>query len=183
MKLAANLAHLVGSAAKIALRTPASQRSGADGRYSGVRLRPAKAGDVPRITELVQAAYGPFAERLGRPPRPLTDDYAEVVGRGRTTVAERGGQIVGLVVVGIDDEGFLVDNVAVDPAHHRTGVGGALLEHAEASARQAGFDSIYLYTADAATENLELYERIGYVEYDRRVYDGVTLVYLRKALR
>jgi ribosomal protein S18 acetylase RimI-like enzyme len=153
------------------------------GGIRDVRLRPAKAGDVPRITELVHAAYGPFAERLGRLPRPLTDDYAEVVARGHTSVAERGDQIVGLVVLGIDDEGFRVDNVAVDPAHHRTGVGRALLEHAEASARQAGFDSIYLYTADAATENLELYERIGYVEYDRRVYERVTLVYLRKALR
>jgi len=152
-------------------------------RIRDVRLRPAKAGDVPRITELVHASYRPFAERLGRLPRPLTDDYAEVVGRGRTTVAERGDQIVGLVVLGIDDEGFMVDNVAVDPAHRRTGVGRALLEHAEASARQAGFDSIYLYTADAATENLELYERIDYVEYDRRVHDGVTLVYLRKTLR
>ena len=153
------------------------------GGIRDIRLRPAKAGDVPRITEIVQAAYGPFAERLGRLPRPLTDDYAEVVRRGRTTVAERGGQIAGLVVLGIDDEGFLVDNIAVDPAHHRTGVGRALFEHAEASACQAGFDSIYLYTADAATENVELYERIGYVEYDRRVYEGVTLVYLRKALR
>ena len=153
------------------------------GGVRDIRLRPAGAGDVPRITELVQAAYGPFAERLGRLPRPLTDDYAAVVRRGRTTVAERGGQIAGLVVLDIDDEGFLVDNIAVDPAHHRTGVGRALFEHAEASARQAGFDSIYLYTADVATENLELYKRIGYVEYDRRVSEGVTLVYLRKTLR
>lgn len=153
------------------------------GGIRDVRLRPAKAGDVPRITELVQTAYGPFAERLGRLPRPLSDDYAEVVDRGRTSVAERGDQIVGLVVLGIDDEGFLVDNVAVDPAHHGSGVGRALLEHAEASARQAGFDSIYLYTAEAAIENLELYDRIGYVEYDRRVHEGVMLVYLRKTLR
>jgi hypothetical protein len=43
--------------------------------------------------------YGPFAERLGRLPSPLTDDYAAVVRRGRTTVAERGGQFAGLVVL------------------------------------------------------------------------------------
>ena len=38
----------------------------------------------------------------------------------------------------------------------------------EAEARRAGFDSIYLYTHEKMTENLALYSRIGYVEYDRR---------------
>jgi ribosomal protein S18 acetylase RimI-like enzyme len=147
-----------------------------------VRLRPAEAGDVPRLTALVQAAYGPFAERIGRPPRPLTADYADVVRRGRTTVAELGGEIAGLIVLDVDDEGFLVDNVAVDPSHQGAGVGRVLLEHAEASARRAGFDSIYLYTAEAASENLALYDRIGYREYDRRLHDAVCLVYLRKPL-
>jgi hypothetical protein len=32
------------------------------------------------------------------------------------------------------------------------------------------------------TENLELYARIGYVEYDRRQRGGGYLVYLRKRL-
>jgi hypothetical protein len=80
-------------------------------------LRPATAADVPRLTELVHAAYGHYVERLGEPPRPMTDDYAEIVRTYRVTVAERSGQIVGLIVLGVDDEGFFVDNVAVDPGH------------------------------------------------------------------
>jgi hypothetical protein len=32
------------------------------------------------------------------------------------------------------------------------------------------------------TENLALYERIGYVEYDRRLHGDACLVYLRKQL-
>ena len=52
-----------------------------------MRLRPATDEDVPRLTELVHAAYGHYVERIGGPPRPLTDDYAEVVrsqaGHGR----------------------------------------------------------------------------------------------------
>jgi ribosomal protein S18 acetylase RimI-like enzyme len=149
---------------------------------SGVSLRPATAADVPRLTELVGAAYGHYVERIGEPPRPMTDDYAEVVRDHKVVVAEDDGEIVGLVVLGIDDEGFFVDNVAVDPARQGTGVGRALLEHAEAAARNAGFDSIYLYTHERMVENLTLYTRIGYVEYDRRLEGGARIVYLRKSL-
>ena len=137
---------------------------------------------MPRLTELVRAAYAHYVDRLGGPPRPMTDDYAEVVHRDRVIVAERGGEIVGLVVLGISDEGFFVDNVAVDRSHQGTGVGKALLEHAESAAREAGFDSIYLYTHERMAENLTLYSRIGYVEYDRRLHGGARIVYLRKEL-
>jgi ribosomal protein S18 acetylase RimI-like enzyme len=112
----------------------------------------------------------------------MTDDYTEVVRSARVTVAERDGQILGLVVLRISDEGFLVDNVAVDPSHQGEGVGRALLEHAEDAARRAGFDSIYLYTHERMSENLALYSRIGYVEYDRRLHGEARIVYLRKKL-
>jgi hypothetical protein len=55
---------------------------------SNLRLRPATAADAPRLSELVRAAYGHYTERLGGPPRPMTDDYAEVVSRATVTVAE-----------------------------------------------------------------------------------------------
>jgi ribosomal protein S18 acetylase RimI-like enzyme len=149
----------------------------------GPVLRPATEADVPRLTELVKAAYGHYVDRLGGLPRPMTDDYAEVVRRFRVTVAEREGELVGLIVLGVDPEGFLVDNVAVDPSYQGRGVGRSLLEHAEDAARRAGFDSIYLYTHERMTENLALYSRIGYVEYDRRAQGDAFLVYLRKQLR
>ncbi len=160
-------------------RRPASNAVEAGGSW----LRPATAADVPRLTELAQAAYGHYVERLGGPPRPMIDDYAEVVRAYQVTVAERRGEIVGLIVLGVGEEGFLVDNVAVDPSHQGSGVGRALLEHAEVAARRGGFDSIYLYTHEMMTENLALYSRIGYVEYDRRMHGDACLVYLRKRLR
>ncbi|HEX2126909.1 MAG TPA: GNAT family N-acetyltransferase [Thermoleophilaceae bacterium] len=150
---------------------------------TGVSLRPATVSDVPRLTELVRVAYGHYVERLGGPPRPMTDDYADVLRRHSVTVAERGGDVVGLIVLGVDDEGFYVDNVAVDPSHQGSGVGRALLEHAEAVARRRRFDSIYLYTHELMTENRAIYSRAGYVEYDRRRHGGAWLVYLRKRLR
>ncbi|MDQ5809950.1 MAG: GNAT family N-acetyltransferase [Actinomycetota bacterium] len=113
----------------------------------------------------------------------MTDDYAQVITNQQVTVAEsHDATIVGVIVLTVDDEGFLVDNVAVDPSYRGKGLGRALLEFAEAEARQAGFDSIYLYTHEKMTENLALYSRIGYVEYDRRSQGEFSLVYMRKHL-
>jgi N-acetylglutamate synthase-like GNAT family acetyltransferase len=146
-------------------------------------LRAATSADVDAVSALVDRAYGHYVERIGMRPGPMTEDYAEVVRNKRVTVAERDGAIVGLLVLDIDAEGFVVDNVAVDPAVRGTGLGRTLLELAEAEARRAGFDSIYLYTHDEMTENIDLYGRIGYIEYDRRSFGDFALVFMRKPLR
>ena len=150
---------------------------------SEISLRQATADDVDGLTRLVQSAYGHYVERLGGSPRPLLDDYAEVVASRTVTVAERDGELVGLLVTDVDEEGFVVDNVAVAPAHQGTGVGRVLLEHAEAQGRAAGYGSIYLYTHELMTENQELYARIGYAEYKRVQHGGhLSVVYMRKRL-
>lgn len=150
-----------------------------------MQLRSATEADVPRVAEIAQAAYARYLERMGgRKPRPMTEDYEAVVAGKQVLVAERDGEIVGYVVLDVDTEGFVVDNVAVDPRHEGTGVGRALLMAAEAEAIRAGFDSLYLYTHERMTENIALYQRIGYAEYDRRSHggDAQLLVYLRKSL-
>ena len=149
---------------------------------TGVTLRPATAADVPRLAALVDAAYGRYVERIGMPPGPMTDDYATVVRDHRVIVAERGGEVAGLIVLRVTGEGFLIDNVAVDPVHQGRGVGRALLELAEREAREARFDSLYLYTHELMSENLALYARIGYVEYERRSFGAGNHVYMRKQL-
>jgi ribosomal protein S18 acetylase RimI-like enzyme len=149
------------------------------GTYS---FRPAEAADVSSVTELVDAAYGHYVERIGILPGPMTDDYAEVIRNRQVTIAEHHGAIVGIVVLTVTDEGFLIDNVAVHPDHRGTGLGRALLEFAEAEAERAGFDSVYLYTHEKMTENLALYTRVEYVEYDRRSQGAFALVFMRKHL-
>jgi GNAT superfamily N-acetyltransferase len=145
-------------------------------------LRPATDADVAAITDLVDAAYGPYVERIGMRPGPMDEDYREVIGERQVTVAESDGALVGVLVLGATEDGFLIDNVAVHPAHRGKGVGRALLELAESEARRAGFDSIYLFTHEGLVESRALYERIGYVEYERRPMDGFSLVFMRKPL-
>jgi ribosomal protein S18 acetylase RimI-like enzyme len=148
----------------------------------GYRLRPATGSDAASVAALVDAAYGHYVERIGMRPGPMTDDYAEIIRDRQVTVAEHDGAIVGVVVLAVTDEGFVIDNVAVHPSRRGTGLGRALLLFAEAEARRAGFDAIHLYTHEKMTENLALYSRIGYVEYDRRPQGGFSLVYMRKQL-
>jgi ribosomal protein S18 acetylase RimI-like enzyme len=145
-------------------------------------LRPAEDEDAPTIAALVDTAYRPYIDRIGFPPRPMLDDYTQVIRHARVTVAETQAGIAGVIVLNADDEGFFIDNVAVHPSQRGRGVGRALLEFAEAEAQRAGFDSIYLYTHEKMTENIALYARIGYKESDRRDQGGFSLVYMRKRL-
>jgi len=150
---------------------------------SGVSLRAAGEGDVAAVMACVDAAYRHYVERIGGPPGPMSDDYAEVIRRRRVTVAESAGGVVGVLVLGVTEEGFLLENVALDPSRRGTGLGRALLRLAEAEARSEGFDSIYLYTHEKMTENRAMYAKIGYAEYDRRFEKGLARVYMRKSLR
>ena len=152
------------------------------GRLSAYAARAATPDDASRVAACVDAAYAHYIDRNGLVPGPMRQDYAEVIRDFQVTVVEHGGDVVAVLVLAAGREGFLLDNVAVDPAHQGLGLGRYLLEYAEAEARRQGFASIYLYAQEAMTENIALYERIGYVEYARRVEIGLPRVYLRKQL-
>lgn len=149
---------------------------------TSILLRRATAQDARSISLLVRAAYERYIERMGKPPRPMLEDYERVIREHDVVLAEVDGALAGVLVLGKTDDGFKIVNVAVDPARQKSGVGRALLEFAEAEARRLGYDSIHLSTNEKMTENQALYARIGYREYDRRVEDGYSRVYLRKPL-
>ena len=148
-----------------------------------ISLRPATVEDAPAVAECVNAAYRHYLERMEIPPGPMTEDYDEVIREWGVTVAEDGGNIVGMLVLSITEKGFLLETVAVIPAMQGKGVGKTLLEFAESEALRQGFDSIYLYTHEKMTENQVLYAKVGYVEFDRQTVDGRPRVYMRKLLR
>ncbi len=149
---------------------------------SGYAARAATEEDAAGLSACARAAYAKYVERNGLVPVPMRQDYAEVVRDWQVTVVEHAGEVAALIVMGPADEGFLLDNVAVAPAHQGGGLGRALLAYAEEEAVRQGFDSIYLYAQEVMSENIALYEHLGYVEYARRREHGLPRVYLRKQL-
>ncbi len=154
-----------------------------DGHAAGrIVLRAAVPSDAARVAECVTAAYAQWIPRIGRKPWPMLQDYAAVIDAEIVIVAIVEGVIEGVLVLSVTDDGFLIENVAVFPAVARRGLGRALLMRAEQEARVRGYDSICLYTNEKMTENIRLYEKIGYLEYERRQEQGFRRVFLRKAL-
>lgn len=143
-------------------------------------IRKAVASDVAAVERIVEAAYAPYIARIGMKPGPMLDDYAALVADGAVWVT--GEPVAGLVVLLPGDGYLLLDNIAVDPAAHGTGVGRALLRFAEAQARAGGYPEMRLYTHQKMTENVALYARSGWRETGRGTQNGFDRVFFSKAV-
>ena len=135
------------------------------------------------MRDVVHAAYRHYIARIGKPPGPMLDDYAQRIADGQAWVLEDGGRIVGILVLEETPAGFLLDNIAVLPECQGKGHGRVLMEFAEAEARRRGFGEIHLYTHALMTENIALYRRIGFVETHRVSEKGYDRVYMTKQLQ
>jgi ribosomal protein S18 acetylase RimI-like enzyme len=145
-------------------------------------LRPAGAGDREAIESLVRAAYGGYVERIGRRPAPMDADYAALIAAGHVTVLERDGAVAGAIVLVPMEGHLLVENVAVDPAAQRGGLGRRLMAHAEEEARALGLAELRLYTNEKMVENIAWYPRLGYRETERRAESGFARVFFAKRI-
>ena len=112
----------------------------------------------------------------------MEDDYSQVAVQHEAFVAEENGEVVGVLVLIRQDSGMLLDNVAVHPDFQGRGLGRRLIELAETESRKHGYAHLELYTHERMTENLEMYNALGYVETARRIENGYQRVYMRKAL-
>jgi ribosomal protein S18 acetylase RimI-like enzyme len=146
-----------------------------------VRIRQARAADVPSVRDIVERAYGVYVERIGRRPMPMDDDYTQKVREGCVFVADE-DIVVGLIVLIRKSNHVLIENIAVDPRRQGTGVGRALLGYAEIDAHRHQLVVLRLYTNAAMTENLALYKSLGYREDERRREGAYERVFLSKRL-
>ncbi|MGY2374037.1 GNAT family N-acetyltransferase [Pseudomonas sp. SDO524_S393] len=146
-------------------------------------MRPATPQDVAAIEAIVQAAYSPYIERMGRQPGPMLEDYRQLVQAGGVHVLEQAGQVQGFIVLLDADGALLLDNLAVAPHAQGLGYGRLLMDFAERQATDAGLTALRLYTHETMTENITLYSRRGYVETHRAEEHGLRRVYMTKRLK
>ncbi|MBV7331347.1 GNAT family N-acetyltransferase [Chloroflexi bacterium TSY] len=149
-------------------------------------IRSAQVSDAIAIQTCVMVAYEQYIARIGKPPGPMLNNYAEVVAEHLVWVIEddssTAGQIVGVLVLIEKAGGILLDNVAVHPARQGQGLGRRLIAFAEIEAKRRGYADIQLYTNILMTENIRLYQNLGYVELARRRERGYDRVYMQKRL-
>ncbi len=149
----------------------------------GTSIRRATPADLTDIRQLIADAYTKYVERIGRPPAPMTADYAAILEHSRVWVLETGQAIVGALVTEDRGDHLLLETIAVAPGAQGIGYGRRLLERAERDAAELGFSEVRLYTNEAMTENLSFYPRHGYRETGRAVQDGFRRVYFSKTVR
>jgi N-acetylglutamate synthase-like GNAT family acetyltransferase len=145
-------------------------------------LRRATDADVPRITELVLAAYRDYEPLIGRTPLPMLVHYEDAVREHEVWVLELDGALVGLLELDARTDQLWVENVAVAPRWQGRGLGRQLLRHAEAEARRHGLDQLGLLTNERYVANIAMYTRYGYVETQRVPHQGTDLVFFSKRL-
>lgn len=144
-------------------------------------LRRATGADADAILALTRAAYADWAALIGRDPKPMTADYGRAVRDHHIDLHEIDGVLIALIELIRHPDHLSIENIAVHPDHHRRGLGGALMDHAETRARDLGHPEIRLYTNAAFASNLAFYARRGFTEYRRAPIDaGGEIVHMRK---
>ena len=148
------------------------------------RLRHATPADAAAVRDLTRAAYSKWVSVLGREPLPMTADYDAAVRDHLVDMLHLDGKLAALIEMHPAVDHLLIVTVAVSPAYQGRGYGRALLAHAEELAFSLGLEELRLYTSVHLTENVRLYERVGYTvdgEEEASAQLGV-FVYMSKRL-
>ena len=130
------------------------------------RLRKAKPRDADALAACIDAAYAHYADRIADLPS-VSADCAGEIARYQVWIAEIGNELVGGLVM-IPGKGFMrLANVAVHPDRKGAGLGGALIALAETEALDQGYRELRLTTHVCMSENVRLYEHLGWQEDGR----------------
>lgn len=92
----------------------------------------------------------------------MTADYSVSVLTNQFDFLFEGERLVGLIETVQQDSELMIVNVAIEPDCQGKGYGTTLMRHAERLARELGLGGTRLYTNKLMTENIALYERLGY---------------------
>jgi ribosomal protein S18 acetylase RimI-like enzyme len=127
-----------------------------------MRIRRAVMDDSRAMAEVSARAYDLYEALLGYLPPPALEDPRSWITAGQAWVGERDSVVMAVLVAEFGDTHLLVRSAVVDPDWQGEGHGRALLEHAEALAREAGLHELRLSTNTLMERNISLYRHCGY---------------------
>jgi GNAT superfamily N-acetyltransferase len=133
-----------------------------------MRIRPARPSDVARLQEIERNGGEAFRD-IGMPEiaddQPFTD--AEFGVAFRVWVAADDDDVaIAYLLSEVMDGNLHIEQLTVDPAAARRGVGAALIEHAAHFATEAGFPALTLTTFAEVPWNAPYYRRLGFDTLD-----------------
>jgi ribosomal protein S18 acetylase RimI-like enzyme len=140
------------------------------GPRAGPRIRPFEAGDQEAARGLILAGLGEHFGWIDEARNPDPDDIAAhyVAPDHAFVVAQLGGELVGTGALVPEGEGTgRLVRMSVSSEHRRWGIGRALVDHLAAEARRRGYGRLLVETNNDWYDAIGLYERCGFVEYDR----------------
>jgi N-acetylglutamate synthase-like GNAT family acetyltransferase len=144
-------------------------------------FRRATSADATAVREITRAAYSKWIPVIGREPKPMTANYEQAVTEHVIDLLEEGGRPIALIEMIPQPSHLLIENVAVLPDRHGEGIGGLLLERADAVALSLGLSELRLYTNALFSANISFYAHRGFEEFLREPHaaDG-EVVYMKK---
>jgi ribosomal protein S18 acetylase RimI-like enzyme len=145
-------------------------------------IRQATLDDADCIKTIALAAYAKYVARIGRKPAPMLADFRKSIAAGHVVVIEMADKPVGYRVGWPEAQSYFIEDIAVDPSHQGHSFGRLLMQDAIDHARQMKLSTLRLYTNAAMTENLSIYNHMGFVETHRAVADGYDRIYMRLVL-
>lgn len=143
------------------------------------QIRRAVSADVNGLQSVMHLAYMGYVDRMdGQQLPPMALDYATEIKNYPTWVAESNHKIVAGLTMTFEEEYASIANIAVDPDFQGQGLGSGLMTFAEDQARQKNYAELRLATHVLLSENLSLYQHLGWTEYDRDAHR----VFMRKEI-
>lgn len=147
-------------------------------------IRRATPADSESVLQLTREAYAKWVPLIGREPLPMTVDYGVAVREHLIDLAERNGELLGLVEMIVNPGWLLIENIAVRPDQQGKGLGDLLLRHAQNAATSLGLHELRLYTNALFAANIAFYAKRGFIEYHRgSIVPGSETVYMRRVHR
>ncbi len=137
--------------------------------------------DAAALVAIAEAAYQPYIAEMGRKPAPMVADFDAHIAQDICLVLWLAGEVAGYAIILDRADGYWLENIAVHPAHHKKGLGTALIEAVEAFIRpKAGH--YQLYTNIVMQRNARWYLALGFALTKQAMEDGFHRLYFKKTL-